>query len=156
MLHPLTMPIHSHLLTPNPSQPLTILTRRVFNGYMCSNTVSVKITDRNATKLGSALGAVNDLAAGQEGSMVTVSARCVCCAALCCGGLCAGRCERPGSCFSTQCQTVNLACWSPSLQVKGMSTELSLELREEKTSNTTLLPPYHRLLSSFVYCRSTA
>lgn len=63
--------------------------KQVFNGYMCSNTVSVKITDRNATKLGSALGAVNDLAAGQEGSMVTVN---------------------------------------------GMTTELSPELREEKTN----------------------
>jgi uncharacterized protein YggE len=44
-----------------------------FNGYVCSNTISVKITDTNATALGAALGAVNDLAAEQEGSMVTVN-----------------------------------------------------------------------------------
>ena len=63
---------------------------------MCSNTISIKITDRNATALGTSLGKVNDLAAGQEGSMVTVSARCACCATLCCDALGAARCADAG------------------------------------------------------------
>lgn len=45
----------------------------IFNGFVCSNTITVKITNDNSTMLGAALGAVNDLAAEQEGSMVTVN-----------------------------------------------------------------------------------
>ena len=48
----------------------------IFNGFVCSNTITVKITNDNSTMLGAALGAVNDLAAEQEGSMVTVSTLC--------------------------------------------------------------------------------
>lgn len=77
---------------PNPAPLIDLLVRfclaplacrEQFNGYLCSNTISVKITDRNSTTLGAALGAVNDLAAEQEGSMVMV--RALRCPALRCG-----------------------------------------------------------------------